>query len=98
MISKHDIQKLAELARVGLTEHEEEKLQGDLEHILAYIDKLNQAETSGAEAISNITGLKNAMRPDGEHGEMARNPEGLISAAPDSKGRFVKVKPIYGSR
>lgn len=98
MITKKEIEHLAELARIDLSVKEQEKLVHDLEHILAYVDKLNQAETSGAEAISNIMGLKNGMRADEEHGAMARNPEDLLSAAPDRKDRFVKVKPIYGSR
>lgn len=98
MISKQEIEKLSELARIELTDVEKENLQKDLEHILAYVDKLSQAETSTVEPISNITGLSNSMRTDEEHGAMARNPGELLSAAPDSKNNFVKVKPIYGNK
>ena len=98
MITKETIRKLAALARIDLKESEEEKFQTDLESILGYVQKLEQAETSGVEAVTNITGLENSMREDARTAVLNSEASELIEAAPEKKDGYVKVKPIYGEK
>ena len=49
MLSKEEIQHLAELARIKLSDKEKEGLKKDLSSILDYINKLNEADTTGVE-------------------------------------------------
>jgi len=95
MISKQDIQKLAALARIEVTETEAERLQHDLERILEYVDQLNRAETGMAEALTNITGMTNVAAVDGARGAVNANRDELLGAAPHHDKSFVTVPPIW---
>ena len=86
------IKHISSLARINLTEKEEEKMKNELSSVLGYIDKLNQANTDNIEPLYQTTGLVNALRPD-EAGSIFDG-EKLISQAPDKQNNFVKVKPI----
>ena len=97
MLSKEEIQHLAELARIKLSDKEKEGLKKDLSSILDYINKLNEADTNGVEPLYQITGLVNAVREDKDRGEFKMNEqlnEKLIGQAPQKENRFVKVKSI----
>ncbi len=61
---KIDVVKVAKLANLLLTPQEEEKYSKQLSKILEYMEKLNQADTSGVEPTFNVTGLSNVTRED----------------------------------
>ena len=50
MITKKEIQHIAKLARLGLTEKEIEKFQGEFSRILDYIEKLKEVDTTKVES------------------------------------------------
>lgn len=91
-LSKEQVEHIAELARIGISDEEKNKLQEDLGSILDYIDKLQGVGVDGVEPISHITGLENEIRDD----EAGAPPDGkkLIEMAPDKKDGYVKVKKI----
>lgn len=95
MISKQDIQKLSELARIEVTDTEAEHLQHDLERVLEYVEQLNRAQTGMAEALTNVTGLSNVATPDGARVAVEADVAGLLHAAPRHGNSFVKVPPIW---
>jgi aspartyl-tRNA(Asn)/glutamyl-tRNA(Gln) amidotransferase subunit C len=64
MINKETVEHIAKLARIKLTEKEEEKFANDLSSILDYIDKLNEVDTKKVKPIQQITGLENIVRND----------------------------------
>lgn len=84
MQAKIDIEKLALLARIKLTEKEKEKLQKEFGAILDYVSQLEKAETGemSDEEISMAKGVKNIMRDD-------ENPHGT-----EMGGAHVKVKHV----
>jgi aspartyl/glutamyl-tRNA(Asn/Gln) amidotransferase C subunit len=102
MISKEQIEHIAKLARMKLTEKEEEKFANDLSSILNYIDKLNKVDTENIKPIQQITGLDNITRSDVE----IRNPmptgrqakleirNKILDEAPDRKDNYFKVPKI----
>jgi len=105
MISKEQIEHIAKLARMKLTEKEEEKFANDLSSILNYIDKLNKVDTENIKPIQQITGLDNITRSDveirnpkspastsrGEAGEIRNK---ILDEAPEKKDNYFKVPKI----
>jgi aspartyl-tRNA(Asn)/glutamyl-tRNA(Gln) amidotransferase subunit C len=64
MISREEVLKLAELARLRLSEEEIVSLQRDLDQMLEYVRQLQQVDTEGIEPMSHSIDLKSVMRPD----------------------------------
>ena len=72
MISRQDVEHVARLARLALSEAEAERMREQLSGILAYIDTLRGLDTTGVEPTSHAVPLVNVMRDDeARHGAMA---------------------------
>lgn len=95
MLSKDQVQKIASLARVEITDKEAEKYSKELSDILGFVEKLNEANTEGVEPIAHITGARNVTREDRiiEYSEETKN--GIIDNFPEKKDRFDKVKAVF---
>ena len=61
---KIDVKHVAKLANLKLSSAEEEKFEKQLEETLAYIENLNEIDTSKVEATNQVTGLENVTRED----------------------------------
>ena len=61
---KVDIEKVARLARVQLSEEEEVTFGNQLEQILTYMEQLNRLDTTGVEPTSHAIPIQNAFRED----------------------------------
>ena len=59
-----DVAYVAALARVHLTEDERRKFQGQLEHVVAYVQKMNQLDLDRVEPTSHAVNLQNVFRAD----------------------------------
>ncbi len=59
-----DIEKIARLARLKLTEEEQTRLGRNLTGILKHIDLLNQLDTENVEPTSHVLPLQNVFRED----------------------------------
>ena len=64
MISKKEVQHIAKLARLGLTEKEIVKFQKELSPILDYMEKLKKVDMAKVEATSHPLAVENVMRED----------------------------------
>jgi len=87
-----EIEYIALLARLRLTEDEKIIFGRQLASIIGYIDKLNQLDTSTVEHISHVIPLKNIFREDKVGTPLNR--EVLMENAPSRKGGFYKVPRI----
>jgi len=94
-ISTAEVERVARLARLELTENEKQKLTQDMGEILDYIGELNQAETKNIEPISQISGLSNIARADEITNENQRDQ--MLQNAPETKDGFIKVKKVFES-
>ncbi len=95
-ITKKDVEHIAKLARIELTDAEKEKFEKDLSGILDFINKLNEVDTENILPLAGGTELKNVMREDVR--EMPHDPieaAKLVRAAPEHEGGFVKVKKVF---
>ena len=64
MLDETTVQKLADLARLGLTPAEVTKFTEQLDDILGFFEKLSEVDTEGVEPVAQITGLENVTRED----------------------------------
>jgi len=94
MLTKEEIQNIATLARIGLSEKDVEKYQQDLSEILDYFKKLDEVDIEGVEPIGHITGMKNVFRTDGnvDFGDLGK--EAIMQNAPEKKDGYIKVKSV----
>lgn len=63
-ISKEDVEKAANLARLELSSDEVNDMTSQLGTILGYVDKLNEVDCTNVEPTTHALSLTNAFRPD----------------------------------
>ncbi len=91
MISKEEVEHIAKLARLELTEKEIEKMQKDLSEILGYFDLLKKVPKV---KIKKLETKNQNLRIDEVAQRDSSLTEKLIAAAPDKKDNYIKVKTI----
>jgi aspartyl-tRNA(Asn)/glutamyl-tRNA(Gln) amidotransferase subunit C len=92
MITLQDIEKLATLSRLSLTDAEKEKYRGEIDSILGYIDILKKVSTDKPAPVMSRN--KNVLRDDSHPHESGMYTERLLKLAPKRDGQYVKVKKI----
>lgn len=90
---KIDIDHVAKLANLPLTEEEKKIFQKQLEDILAYVSKLNEVDTEKVEPIGHITGLVNVTRKD--EAKPSQNQDDALKNAPKTHNGFFEVEAIF---
>src|SRR5437660_249212 len=63
-LTREEVLHVAKLARIGLTEEDVVKFQGQLSQILEHFDVLNQVDTEGVEPTTHTLPLEGIARPD----------------------------------
>lgn len=63
-ITKKEVEHVARLARLELSEQEKETLTDQLSNILTYVEQLNELDTNGVEPTSHVLDINNVMRED----------------------------------
>ena len=87
------IKYLESLARITLDKDKKKKVGKELQDILTYIDKLNELDTEGVEAMSHCFPLTNVLRKDEVKPSMS--PDEIVANAPESQdGTFVVPKTV----
>lgn len=95
-LTKKDVQHVAALARLGLSDAEAEKFQVQLSGILEYVQQLNGVDTEGIEPTAQVTGLLNVMRDDAVKPVILADPEKLLSCSPlPVEKNQIKVKSVF---
>ncbi|MCY3773791.1 MAG: Asp-tRNA(Asn)/Glu-tRNA(Gln) amidotransferase subunit GatC [Gemmatimonadetes bacterium] len=92
-VSIEDVDHVASLAHLKFSDDEREQLVGQLNAILAYMEKLNTLDTSGVEPTSHVLNLKNVFRRD-EIGPSLSQEEALRNAPSSDRGHFTVPKVI----
>jgi aspartyl-tRNA(Asn)/glutamyl-tRNA(Gln) amidotransferase subunit C len=91
-ISKEEIEHIASLARLYLSEEEKELFGSQLSSILDYMEKLNELDTRDIEPTSHVLPLSNVMRDDVPGRSIPR--EDALKNAPDRTDKFYRVPKI----
>jgi len=93
-LSRSDVEHVAFLARLGLTEAELDRLEGQLNHILEQYAKLAELDTSSIPPTAQTIELENILRDDVATASLPV--EAVLGNAPARSGDFVLVPPILG--
>lgn len=95
MISKDEVEHIAKLARLELTEKETERMQKDLSEILDYFNLLKKAPKLKVENKKAAFAKASACRRDEAIPQRREVVEKLIQSAPDKKDDYIKVKIFF---
>jgi aspartyl-tRNA(Asn)/glutamyl-tRNA(Gln) amidotransferase subunit C len=63
-ISREEVEHVARLARLALPEDEINRLTGEMDAILDYVEKLNELDTEGIVPTAHAVPVENALRED----------------------------------
>jgi aspartyl-tRNA(Asn)/glutamyl-tRNA(Gln) amidotransferase subunit C len=91
-ITPEQVRHVALLARLSLAPDEEDRIRGNMDEILGYIDKLNQLNTDGIEPTAQVGDAGTPIRDD-----VVTNrpePEAMLANAPARERGYFKVPKI----
>ncbi len=89
---KMDIEKVAKLARLELSEEEKVTFGNQLEQILTYMEQLNRLDTTGVEPTSHAIPIHNAFREDETKPSFPQ--EEVLGISPDQEDGHFRVPRI----
>lgn len=90
-LTKEDLANLSLLARISVTEEEEEKMLADMQAILGYVSEIN--EVSGD--VPRVKGAHyNIVREDVITHAPGNNTESVLKEAPETEDSYVKVAQV----
>ena len=91
-VSINDVEKIADLARLTLTDKEKRKFTKQFNLILEYFEKLNELDTYDVEPISHTLNLTNLFREDIIQESLSV--EEALENAPARTGNYFKVPKV----
>ncbi len=91
-ITLEQVRHIALLARLELTPEEEQRMLGDLEEMLEYVDKLGQLDTSAVEPTAQVGDIGAAAREDAVTNRP--DPASILANAPAAREQMFKVPKI----
>lgn len=94
-LTKEDVLKLAQLARINLSDDEVNEYSEELSAILQYVEQLSSVDVTGLEPTNQVTGLTNVMRDD-EVKSYGYEPQELLKNVPQAQDGQLKVKRMIG--
>ena len=93
-LKREELEKIAHLAHLRLTENEAKEIGDKLSSILEYIDRLKKADTSGVKATAHISGVKNVLRDDVVDNCDEDINDAIMKSAPEVENGQIKVKAV----
>ncbi len=94
IISREEIEKTAQLARLALTEEEKDQFAQDLNNILEHFKSLNEVEVEGAEKVDVNNLAENQLRSDEAQEQSEEETEKIRTLFPERNGNYLKVKSV----
>ncbi len=91
-LSISDVEYVAKLARLDVSDAEKEKFTAQLNDILLYIDQLNELDTTGVKPMTHAIAVTNAFREDRVAESLGT--QKAIANAPDARGEFFRVPKV----
>jgi aspartyl-tRNA(Asn)/glutamyl-tRNA(Gln) amidotransferase subunit C len=91
-ITREEVEKVAVLARLELSEAEKDTFTGQMDAILAYVDKLNELDTSGVVPTAHAVPMENAFRDDAVRPSIGV--DSALANAPERAEGFYRVPKV----
>jgi aspartyl-tRNA(Asn)/glutamyl-tRNA(Gln) amidotransferase subunit C len=95
-VTKRDVEKIAELARLKFTEEELESFTPQMNEILSYMDKLNELDTKNVKPLSHPVEQTNVFREDVL--KLSISTEDALKNAPSKDEHHFKVPKVIGDK
>ncbi len=89
MEEKPDIDRIARLAQIELSDEEKSALSDDLTAVIRYMDILSKIDTDGVIPMEHVLGLTNVLRDDKRVASYER--ERLLACAPKTEDGYYNV-------
>ena len=93
-VTRKDVEHIAELARLKFTDEELNDFTGQLNEILAYVEKLNELDTENVEPLSHPIEGSNVFREDVIKPSIST--EEALKNAPEKDEQFFHVPKVIG--
>ena len=94
-ISRQEVERIAKLSRLGLTDEEISQAAKDLGGVLGHFSEIQKINTTGVKTSDDVTGLTNVTRDDEATSESLCSAQTLLGNAPDTHQGQVKVKAVF---
>ncbi|MCF6276601.1 MAG: Asp-tRNA(Asn)/Glu-tRNA(Gln) amidotransferase subunit GatC [Candidatus Magasanikbacteria bacterium] len=94
-LTKKEIEDVAKLARLNLTEQEKEKYAKQLSAVFGYVEMLNEVDTEGILETSQVTGLEDIIREDVVEECPEERRQKMIAQFPEEKDGLLKVHKVF---
>jgi len=91
-ISSDQVERIAKLARIGLSAGEVEKMSEQLGNVLTFVEQLQAVDIEGVEPTDQVTGLEDVWRDDVVKPSPPRDE--LLKNAPALQDGYIKVKRV----
>jgi aspartyl-tRNA(Asn)/glutamyl-tRNA(Gln) amidotransferase subunit C len=91
-ISREQVEHVAHLARLGLSDDETDRLQQQLSQILGHMQMIDQLDTSAIPPTAQVIPVNTVMRDDEARPSLPT--EDVLKNAPRREGAFFKVPPV----
>jgi len=95
-VTKKDIEKIAELANLKLSETELESFTPEMNEILNYMEKLNELDTENVEPLAHPVEQSNVFRDDILKSSIST--EEALKNAPSNDEKHFKVPKVIGDK
>ena len=87
-----EVEHIAELAKLGLSDEEKERFREQLSAILEYAEMLQELDTEAIPPTAGVLTIHSVMRPDEAQPSFDR--EDVLANAPRTEGDLFRVPPI----
>ena len=94
-LTREEVEHVAALARLGLSDAEITRLQDQLSSILEHIAAIDRLDTEAIPPTAQVIAMTNEMRPDVVSGSLPR--EAVLENAPRQSDGFFEVHAILGA-
>ena len=88
-VSKKEVEKIASLARLSLSEKELESRTNDMNNILNYMDSLNEINADGVEELLNVHDMNNSLREDEYSNSISK--KDVLKNSPSKNENYIEV-------
>jgi aspartyl-tRNA(Asn)/glutamyl-tRNA(Gln) amidotransferase subunit C len=86
------VRHIAHLARIAVTDDEVERLKGEINDVLAFVEQLSEVDVAGVEPMTSVTPMAMRKRPDVvTDGEIA---DDIVKNAPAAQNHFFLVPKV----
>jgi aspartyl-tRNA(Asn)/glutamyl-tRNA(Gln) amidotransferase subunit C len=95
LISSAEVKRIADLARLQLSEHEIKQATKDLGNVLNHFSQIQAIDTSNVPTSDDVTGLSNISRVDLAVDDLLCSTQALLDNAPQTHQGQIKVQAIF---